>query len=160
MSRRKPAKPEHWPSCIPGKMDDYAFRPNKAEREAFRFRRRLVGKLRQLESMERRLNRLQERRIAHITAEIAVEAAWLERERQWEERLAAVQNYYLGEREKEEQARDRARREKCACVSKEISRAAARAERNELARRGVYRGRGNRPLITGTNHRLAQFSGL
>src|SRR3974390_3133481 len=65
--------------------------------------------------------------------------AWLERELLWEERLAAIQNYYLGEREKEEQAADRVRREKCARIGNEIARAAARAERAELIRRGVYR---------------------
>jgi hypothetical protein len=86
------------------------------------------------------------RRCAELALEVEQCRAWLERERLWEERVAAIQNYYLSEREKEAQADDKSRREKCARLGKEINRAAARAEREELIRRGVYRGRANRGI--------------
>jgi hypothetical protein len=78
------------------------------------------------------------RRAAEIAAQVEQDRIWLEQQR---ERLAAMQNYCLSEREKEAQAGDKFRREKCASIGKEINRAAARAEREELIRRGVYRGR-------------------
>jgi hypothetical protein len=81
------------------------------------------------------------RRCAELALEVERCRVWLERERLWEERLAAIQNYYLSEREREAQAGDKSRRERCVRISKEINRAAARAEREELIRRGMYRGR-------------------
>ena len=48
-----------------------------------------------------------------------------------------MRDYYEVERKKEEQAADKARREKCLKLQKEINRDMVRAEREELIRRGV-----------------------
>jgi hypothetical protein len=81
------------------------------------------------------------RRAAEIAAQVEQDRIWLEQQREREARLAAIQNHYLSEREKEAQAGDKSRREKCARIGTELNRAAARDEREELIRRGMYRGR-------------------
>jgi hypothetical protein len=55
--------------------------------------------------------------------------------------MKKVRDYYEGERKKEEQAGDKARRDKCLKLRREINRDIVRAERQELIRCGVYRGR-------------------
>jgi hypothetical protein len=61
--------------------------------------------------------------------------------------------------EKGAQTQDRIRREKCARVGKEIWRAAARAERDELVRRGVHKDR-RRPNTYLSNLMLANIVSL
>jgi len=58
-----------------------------------------------------------------------------------EAELTAIQTYFLGEREKELAAGDKARREKVKFILKEINIDIARFDRATLARRGVIRGR-------------------
>ena len=56
--------------------------------------------------------------------------------------MKKARGYYEAEHTKEEQVADKARREKCLKLRKEINRDIVRAEREELIRRGVYGGRG------------------
>jgi hypothetical protein len=72
---------------------------------------------------------------------VAADKAWIDRQNEIEADIKRVRDYYEVERKKEEQAADKARREKCLKLRKEINRDLVRAEREELIRRGVYRGR-------------------
>ncbi len=72
--------------------------------------------------------------------DVARDLPWLERQRELEAELIAIQAYYRTEREKELAAEDQARREKAKLILKEINTEIARSERATLARRGVIRG--------------------
>jgi len=72
---------------------------------------------------------------------VAADEAWIDRQNEIEAEMKRVRDYYEGEHKKEEQAADKARREKCLKLRKEINRDMVRAEREELIRRGVYRGK-------------------
>ena len=144
MTTRKGKPIEDWPRCAPGTPDDYDwFSVKEIERELARLeqqRQNRIAKLRRLKVLwDAEDDERSRRRAAKIAMIVEQDKAWLERERLWEERLAAIQNYYLGKREKEEQAADKIRREKCARIGKDIASAAARTERAELIRRGVYK---------------------
>jgi len=132
MARRE--SPIRFLVALADNLEDIAWRPT---REEILFERLAHMKV----CWDREDDERRRRRAAEIAVVVELDKVWLERERLWEECLAAVQNYYLGEREKEEQAADRRRREKCLKLRKEINRDMVRAEREELIRRAVYRGR-------------------
>jgi hypothetical protein len=81
------------------------------------------------------------RRCDQLATIVAADKAWIDRQNEIEAEMKRVRDYYEGERKKEEQAADKARRQKCLKLLKEINRDLVRAEREELIRRGVYRGR-------------------
>ena len=73
--------------------------------------------------------------------DVARDLPWLERQRELEAELTAIQSYYRTEREKELAADDQARRVKAKLILKEINCDIARFDRATLQRRGVIRGR-------------------
>ena len=81
------------------------------------------------------------RKLREHGEDVARDLPWLERQNELEVELAAIQNYYRTEREKELAAEDKARREKAKLILKEINTGIARFDRAALARRGVIRGR-------------------
>jgi|SRR5271166_2929297 len=73
--------------------------------------------------------------------DVARDLPWLERQRELEVELTAIQTYYRTERDKELAAADQARREKARIILKEINADITRFDRATLTRRGVIRGR-------------------
>lgn len=81
------------------------------------------------------------RRLAEIGREVERDKVWLQQQEEWEREIERRRNYWLSEQAKEaERERNKllARLEK---ANKEIVKSNALAERQELIRRGVYRGR-------------------
>lgn len=75
--------------------------------------------------------------------------AWLERERLWEERLAAIQNFYLTEHEKQHKAADERRRAKLKALTAELSADICKTEKETLpgAEQRVGGGNETQPLL-------------
>ena len=115
-------------------LDDIAWVPTRAERQlAWLNEQKAKWDAEELAYYRKRCDQL--------AVIVAADRAWIDLQNEIEAEMKRVRDYYEGERKKEEQAADRARREKCLKLRKEINRDLVRAEREELIRRGVYRGR-------------------
>jgi len=113
---------------------DYYWFPTREERIV----ERLAEMKKEWDAQELAYYRRKQREHAE---DVARDLPWLERQNELEAELAAIQTYFLAEREKELAAEDQARREKAKLILKEINTDIARFERAALARRGVIRGR-------------------
>jgi hypothetical protein len=142
--RTEPLIPYFHP-CIPGERDDYLFAPTRDEIKIERREKERLAKLRRWEDLKRKWDHEElaymRRKIEAIAAVVEADRAWIARQNELDVELKKIQNYYAQEHAKEEAAADRARRERCLRLGKEIFRDAARAERMLLLARGVYRGR-------------------
>jgi hypothetical protein len=83
------------------------------------------------------------KRCDELAIVVAADKAWIDRQNEIEAEMKKARDHYEAEHKKEEQAADRARRQKCLKLRKEINRDLVRAEREELIRRGIYKGRLN-----------------
>jgi len=81
------------------------------------------------------------RRAAEIAADVSRDIDWLERVNAIQKEQQRVENYWLEERKKTADAIHAAQLKRLEQITEDIRKDAARAERRELLRRGVYRGR-------------------
>jgi hypothetical protein len=131
--------------CIPGQRSDYLFAPTRDEIKIEQRNRKRLAELKRLDELQRKWDQEElaymRRKIEALTQVAEADRAWIARQNQLEAELKKVRDYYAQEHAKEDAAADKARREKCLRLGKEIFRDSARAERRLLLARGVYRGR-------------------
>jgi hypothetical protein len=90
----------------------------------------------ELEDIERH-----RRRAAEIAADVSRDIDWLERVNAIQREQQRVENYWLAEQKKTADAIHKAQLKRLAQINEDIRKSDARIERQELLRRGVYRGR-------------------
>jgi hypothetical protein len=156
MGKRQAYDPVH---VIHDTIEIYDFKPLPDERAAYRYWRRRKALLKELDTMRARWDREDWTRIRNRATQIA---AAVERDRQnaeLEEHRNAVDRWWAAERAKDKEAmerlvdayqneldaktvrQDKARLAALDKILQNIQRDNARVEREELARRGVVRGR-------------------
>jgi hypothetical protein len=81
------------------------------------------------------------RRAAEIAADVSQDLDWLERVNAIQREQQRMENYWLEERKKTADAIHKAQLKRSAQINEDIRKSAVRAERQELLKRGVVRGR-------------------
>lgn len=121
--------------ALPGdiNLDDIGWVPGKAERAAFSRERNRLAQLEYHVGLKAKWDAEElayyKRKCQALVAVVESDRAWIQRQKELEAELKRVQDYYAQEHAREEVAADKARREKCLRLGKEIYRDAARAER-------------------------------
>jgi hypothetical protein len=127
------------------RLADYFWSPDKAEREvnlAAQRRRAALAKLAKLEVEWKVQDELRlRRRAAELAVVVAADKEWLAREQAWEEQLQKIQDYYRSEAQREAAEERKRLLAKLDKVTRQMNKSDVRAERQELLRRGVFRGR-------------------
>jgi|SRR6516225_9697174 hypothetical protein len=143
--RARRSKPIVFPPAISERMGDFLWEPDEAEIAVNIEERRQKNFAAKMKRFFARFHQEEleyyRKRCDQLAVIVAADKAWIDRQNGIEAEMKEVRDYYEGERKKEEQAADKVRREKCLRLRKEINRDIVRTEREELIRRGVYRGR-------------------
>ena len=126
-------------------LDFIDWQPTHSEKEATRRELTRKVKLEWLAEIQAKADRDE---LAYLRMKVAAQAKvieadrdWLERQKEREDELKRVQAFYESEHQKEEQAADRARLARLKKATDAINKDNTRAERAELTRRGLVRGR-------------------
>ena len=121
------------------------WKPTVGEKQAIQRERTRKAKLEWLAAIQAKADSDElaflRRKVAAQAQVIAADREWLDRQKELEEERAKVKAYYEQEHAKEEKAADKARLERLKKATDAINKDNARAERAELLRRGVVRGR-------------------
>lgn len=142
MNRRRPSL-----LALPAgvKLADFLFEPDKEEKQAFRNDRRRRGRLDKLKSLKSKWDAedlaATRRRVKELEAVVAADREFVAREAENEERRMAAEaqtkkivDYYINSEHKALLAR-------AARAGREINADIVKAERKELERRGLVRGK-------------------
>jgi hypothetical protein len=132
-------------------LSDMDFVPSKEEREAGRVRKQAARRLKNLANLmklwqrqddeyEQRRDAIRQKHINTILALAEQDRAWLERVNEIQQEQKRVTDYWLAEQKKTADAIHKAQLKRLAQINEDIKKSAARAERQELLRRGVVRG--------------------
>jgi hypothetical protein len=134
-------------------LSDFDFAPTAEEKALekklrLQAKRRLVNlsnlqKLwqREEDAYLKRMDALRQKHVAVIFAQVEQDRIWLEKVNAIQEEQKRVTDYWLAEHEKESKAIHAAHLKKLAAIQEDIRKDNARAERQELDRKGLVRGK-------------------
>jgi hypothetical protein len=137
-------------------LSDYDFSPSAEEtaaakqlaknrKHAKRVLENLGHQLKQWERQDteyqRTMTALRQKHIAAILVQAELDREWLARMNAWEQEINRRRNFYLTEHKKEVRAAHAAQLKKLEQIQNDIRKDNARAERQELLKRGLVKGR-------------------